>query len=248
MNFTLDFCWIKKRITSKNIFVQVQPVSIFKCSTICKTFTSDIPTAAQQTAKAQKNQLALQKAEQLASGISMFALGESKTIAVPSYQQEKSYWCGPATTKQVLGFFNGSSSSQTTYAKELGTTTDGTDFSLVDDVINKYQTKNTYIYQSFTSSDYLTWKSAMILSIDWGNPAVLDLKITSANMPLYPRTVEGHILNTSGYNVISENDKKLRLTDPFDEGGRGVTLGNVWHPFDGVWGANQAHFRKAILW
>jgi len=231
------------------VLTMVSPTAIFASGTGDKAaFTSDQPTAAQIAAKALKNQAAQQKAQQFASGISTFALGESKTIAVPSYEQQTSYWCGPATTKQVLGFFNGTSSTQQTYATELGTTTDGTDFSLVDNVINNHQTDNTYAYQSFTSSEYLTWKSAMILSIDWDHPAVLDLKITSANMPLYPRTVEGHILNTSGYNVIKESDKKLRLTDPFDEGDRGVTLGNVWHPFDGVWNANQAHFRKAVLW
>lgn len=72
------------------ILTLVSPTTIFAAGTGDNpTFTSDIPTAAQQTAKAQKSQLALQKAEQLASGISMFALGESKTIAVPSYQQEK---------------------------------------------------------------------------------------------------------------------------------------------------------------
>lgn len=241
---------ILKVITATSlVLTMVSPTMIFAAGTgDDPTFTSDHPTAAQQAVKAQKDQLAQQKAQQLASGISTFGLGELKTIAVPSFEQETDYWCGPATTKQVLGYFNGTSSSQQTYATELGTSKAGTNFSLVDDVINDHQTDNTYVYREFTASEYGTWKSAMILSIDWGNPAVLDLKITSANMPLYPRTVEGHILNTSGYNAINENDMKIRLTDPFDEGNRGVTLGNVWHPFDGVWNANQAHFRKAILW
>ncbi|WP_169088569.1 C39 family peptidase [Paenibacillus sp. PL91] len=242
---------LKVLSTTALMFALVAPTAIFASGTgDLQKSTADVKSAKQKTALTQKMAAVAeyQKQKQQSGGIGTMALGESKTIAVPSYKQEKNYWCGPATVKQVLHFFNGSSSSQTTYATKLGTTLDGTDFSLVDNVLNDNQTDNTYVYSSYTSSDYTTWKTAMILSIDWGNPAALDLKITSAAMPLYTSTVEGHILNSSGYDVISESNKKLRLTDPFDQGGRGVTIGNVWHPFDGVWQANQAHFRKAIIW
>jgi|GEM_PF-566087 len=214
--------------------------------------TADQPTAAQKQALQQKMKLVKEHEAKLAAkeagGVVIMSDGESKTISVPSYQQEKNYWCGPATVKQILGAVNGSSETQTYYAGKLGTTTDGTDFSLVDNVLNDHQDTNNYVYRDFTSSEYATWKSVMILTIDWGYPAALDLKITPQNMPLYTTTVEGHILNNSGYNLLDSTNKKIRLTDPFDQGGRGVTLGNVWHPFDGVWAANQAHFRKAVIW
>ena len=71
------------------------------------------------------------------------------------------------------------------------------------------------------------------------------MKITPDDMPKYTSTVEGHILNTSGYDW---EDWEIRVTDPFDQGNRGVTIGNTWHPADGVWSANQAHFRKAMIW
>lgn len=88
----------------------------------------------------------------------------------------------------------------------------------------------------------------MILPIDWGYPAVLDLKITPQTLPNYTSTVAGHILNTSGYDTRNEDNYRLRLTDPYDQGKRGATLGNKWYDMEKVWQANQAHFRKAIIW
>jgi hypothetical protein len=64
-------------------------------------------------------------------------------------------------------------------------------------------------------------------------------------MPKYTSYVAGHILNTSGYDY---QDSTIRLTDPFDQGNRGVTIGNTWHPHEGVYQANLDHFRQAIIW
>lgn len=239
--------------TTTLMLTLLAPTTIFAAGTgDSPAFTADKPTAAQKAAQSEKLKLVMNHAAQLAareaSGITTLDDGQKTTISVPSYKQETNYWCGPATVKQTLGSINGSSESQTYYAKKLGTTTDGTDFSLVDDVLNNHQTRTNYSYRSFGSDEYATWKSVMIMTVDWGYPAILDLKITPQNMPLYTSTVEGHILNTSGYDLVNSSSKKIRLTDPFDQGGRGVTLGNVWHPFDGVWAANQAHFRKAVIW
>jgi len=135
--------------------------------------TPDIPTDKQVKAKEEKKKLAEEYAENLktrnSGGVSTMALGELKTISVTGFEQERNYWCGPATTKQVLHFLNGSSQTQTYYAGKLGTTTDGTDFSLIDDVLNNHQTKNTYVYSDYDSTEFLSWKTAMILSIDWGS-------------------------------------------------------------------------------
>lgn len=209
-------------------------------------WTMDKPTAAQQVAYNQKMGAAMAFA-QSRDAFSIMADGELKTVGVTPFKQETNYWCGPATTKQVLHYLNGSSKTQTYYAKELGTTRDGTDFSLVDDVLNDHQSEVTYVYSSFTGYD--AWVYAMMYSVDSYHPAVLDLKIDPSYMPKYTSGVEGHILNNSGYDWRSTTKtKQLRLTDPFDQGGRGVTHGNVWHPMDGVWKANQAHFRKAVIW
>jgi Peptidase_C39 like family len=173
--------------------------------------------------------------------------GTYKAISVPSFEQETSFWCGPATTKQVLHYLNGSSSSQSTYATGLGTKEAGTDFSIIDDYLNTKQSKNYYIYSSGYS--YGTWSDKIHYSLTKSTPApvLLDLEIYPSYMPKYTTHIEGHILNVSGedsrYSPVT-----IRLTDPYDQGNRGVTLGNVWHPHKGVYDANMAHFRQAILW
>lgn len=171
--------------------------------------------------------------------------GKYKTIGVPSFKQETNYWCGPATTKQVLHFLNGSSSSQSYYAGQLGTTSQGTTFPYVADVLNKFQSKNTYYYKSIV--DYSTWSWRVQYNTDNNYPTVLDLEIYPSYMPKYTTHIEGHILNVSGYDT-RYSPLQIRLTDPFDQGNRGVTLGNVWHPHKGVFDANWAHSRQSMIW
>ncbi|TVX86794.1 C39 family peptidase [Paenibacillus agilis] len=239
--------------TAALMFTLLGPSTIFSAGTGDNPlFTPDKPTAAQKAAEAYKMQLVEEHKVKLAakdaSIVSPMKDTEKRTITVSAFKQETNYWCGPATVKQMLHSFNNSSNSQTYYAQKLGTTTDGTDFSLIDNVLNSHQSKHNYTYRDFAAHEYETWKSIVILTTDWGYPTALDLRITSKNMPLYTATVEGHILNTSGYDLVNANKKQIRLTDPFDQGQRGVTFGNVWHPFDGVWNANQDHFRKAVIW
>ncbi|WP_059171973.1 C39 family peptidase [Bacillus sp. FJAT-27445] len=202
------------------------------------SLTEDIKTPEQERVFAEKEEATKPKFSTLS-----LPDGTYKVLSVPSYQQETSYWCGPATVKQVLQYLTGTSKTQSNYASELGTTRDGTDFTRIDDILNKYQNMNTYVYASI--GDYASWTSKTNYGIQNNYPAVLDLKITSQYMPKYTTPVEGHILNVSGYDSRT-SPVQMRLTDPFDQGGRGVTLGNVWHPHRGVYDANNAHFRQAL--
>nr|WP_246329097.1 C39 family peptidase [Brevibacillus halotolerans] len=99
------------------------------------------------------------------------------TIGIKGFEQETSYWCGPATVKQVLHYINGSSKSQKSYAKELGTTTDGTDFSLIDDVLNDNQSKNKYVYTTHDSDQKYKFLDKIEYGIEHDYPVVLDLSI-----------------------------------------------------------------------
>ncbi|MGF9977338.1 C39 family peptidase [Viridibacillus arvi] len=213
-------------------------------------FTEDVKTPEQLVQLAEKEKALEQwvSGNETEDGIAPYALDEGfyKLLAVPSYKQETSYWCGPATTKQVLSFINGSAGTQTTIAKDLGTTTAGTDFSKIDDYLNDKQNRNTYVYSDGLS--YADWTYRLEYGLSKNYPVVLDLKITSSYMPKYTASVEGHILNVSGVDTKTSSSAQVRLTDPFDQGNRGVTLGNVWHPYSGVYNANKAHFRQAILW
>lgn len=174
--------------------------------------------------------------------------GYYKVLSVPSYEQQTSYWCGPATVKQVLGFLNGTSSTQAIYASALGTTENGTVFNNIDTALNKYQTKN--VYANVSIGDYASWSGKVKYSLDKNLPPLLDLRISPSYMPKYTRAIDGHILNVSGVDSrqISSSEVLVRLTDPFDQDGRGVTLGNIWHPHKGVYNSNNAHPIKSIIY
>jgi hypothetical protein len=213
-------------------------------------FTKDVPTETQKSAIIDKERAVKEWKEERntqSSEITPMSLpdGYYKTIAVPSFEQQTSYWCGPATTKQVLHYLNGSSSSQSTIASGLGTTTAGTDFSLVDNYLNSKQSKNYYVYSS--SLSYGTWSDHVNYGLDHNYPVVLDLEIYPSYMPKYTTHIAGHILNVSGADSRF-SPAQIRLTDPYDQGNRGVTLGNVWHSHKGVYDANMDHFRQASLW
>ncbi|TVX88093.1 C39 family peptidase [Paenibacillus agilis] len=215
------------------------------------TPTLDVPTKEQilekQRSKKLEEEYSSNIKARMSNSVGPLANGETRTISVTHFKQETGYWCGPATVKQVLHFLNGSSKTQGDYAKELGTTTAGTDFSLIDDILNKHIKTGLYTYQTYAADRFIAWQSRMILSVDFEKPAVLDLKITPKELPNYTRNISGHILNVSGYDARDMNKAKIRLTDPFDEGGRGQTIGNKWYDMSGVWKANQAHFRKAAI-
>ena len=65
-----------------------------------------------------------------------------QTLNVPTFQQETSYWCGPACIKQSIHYINGSSASQSTYASSMGTSSSiGTYVYKMVDELNKRQSK-----------------------------------------------------------------------------------------------------------
>jgi hypothetical protein len=242
-------------IATSLIAALVLPTTIFAKGTgDDPRHTKDVKTEKQKKAEKEKEKLTkgyaslkIQHAKNKQSGdVSTQGIGDTyNTISVDYFEQETNYYCGPATVKQVLEFINGDSESQDEYADMLGTNEEGTDFSKIDDVLNDEQDENTYVYRDFDSDEKDSWLDKIIWGIDNEYPTVLDLEIDPDYMPKYKTHIEGHILNTSGYDL---EDWELRLTDPFDQGNRGVTIGNTWHPLDGVWEANQEHFRKAIIW
>lgn len=212
------------------------------------TPTTDIPSLKQQQILPQKLQALEAYKNKVQGKYNTLAMGDLKTVGVTPFKQETSYWCGPATTKQVIHYLNGKSESQSYYAKKLGTTSGekgGTDFTVVDDVLNSLQSKYTYSYS--TSDTKESWTYSIMYATDNYRPAVLDLKIRPKDLPNYRTGVKGHILNVSGYDFRS-NTPRVRLTDPFDQGNRGETFGNKWYKLDGVYDANQNHFRQAIIW
>ena len=156
-------------------------------------------------------------------------------INVTCYEQETNYWCGPATVKQVVKWITGTERAQSVYAQALGTTTAGTDMTRIPGVLNDYIDEQHYVYASIGTQSQ--WFSKIQSSVYYGRPAVLDLNTNDIDSFDYDSS--GHFVNVSGYNVI---DNTVRITDPYE--GRG----NVVHPADSLYEANNNHFRQAMIW
>nr|WP_258074456.1 C39 family peptidase [Brevibacillus laterosporus] len=112
------------------------------------------------------------------------------TIGVKVFEQETNYWCGPATVKQVLHYINGNSKSQKSYAKKLGTTTDGTDFSVIDNVLNDNQNKNKYVYTTHDFDQKYKFLDKIEYGVEHDYPVVIDLSIRPEYMPTYKKAVK----------------------------------------------------------
>lgn len=90
-------------------------------------------------------------------------------LAGPWFKQQNGYYCGPATVKQVLHYINNVSSTQDTYASELGTTSAGTDMTGIPGVLNSHISGYEYNYYDIgTAATYLYgannahWRKAII--------------------------------------------------------------------------------------
>ena len=169
----------------------------------------------------------------------------SYTLDVPTFQQEKNYYCGPATVKQTIHFLNGSSNSQSFYAGEndlnnsnkLGTTSNGTDMTRIAPVL-RYYTGADYNYVSIGT--YNNWCEQIIGALSTGLPPIID--INTKNVSAWPYSTSGHFLNISGYSS-NPYTISVRVTDPFEKG-----LGNHWYSGTVVYQANNNHFRQAMIW
>lgn len=168
-----------------------------------------------------------------------------RTCKVPVFEQINGYYCGPATLKQVIHFINGSSLSQSQYATKLGTTTAGTDMTVIRTVLNEEISGLSYKYYTFSSFD--SWFIRVRASIDYNFPAILD--IDTRHVSAFPYNSSGHYVNVSGYDVYRdmqgpEYDTHLvRITDPWGPG-----LGNRWYESNDLYTANSNHWRSAIIW
>lgn len=167
------------------------------------------------------------------------SLPEYYVIPVQCFPQENEFYCGPATTKQVLHYINGTSLSQDDYADALSTTTAGTDMTVIQDVLNANQTKKTYTYAYIGTQG--NWELMVKHSTYWGTPAVIDINTSNYEKEFFYNST-GHFVNISGYNY-STPDHEVRITDP-----NGDHAGNNWYSSDVLYGANYNHFRQAILW
>lgn len=176
----------------------------------------------------------------------MIIEGACTYLWTPSHKQERSYWCGPATCQIVTDYF-GPLYSQSTFAKYLGTTSSGTDFSRVDDCLRFYTARSYWYYSTVD-----TWNEfcgACEYGLDGkSQPVVADVKIDGSVWPNYRYNHAGHILPIEAFDW-RPSTYIVRVNDPYDETsiGGGSTYGHVTYPAWVVYNGVLNHFRQAMI-
>lgn len=145
----------------------------------------------------------------------------SRTLNVPTYQQETNYWCGPASIKETLQFLNGSSLSQSQYASNMQTnSSDGTIVWKLTNELNNNQSKHTYIYEDVSSvSRFNAILIADILDSDVGVPFILHA--LTGSLYMYNGNVLHHYLVVNGGN---QSTQKVTYVDSW-----GLIMEEVQH-------------------
>jgi len=164
----------------------------------------------------------------------------------PTHLQERGYWCGPASVQTVDDYW-GATASQTTIAARLGTTTNGTDFSLVDDALRYYSGKP-YVYAGPLASG-----TEVLSRIEYGldvrkNPMIGDFSVP-ATWPNYVYAHSGHIIPIEAFDWRYGT---VRLNDPYDEAdwmsGGGNTGGHKTYAKGLIASAVYNHWRRAVVY
>lgn len=146
----------------------------------------------------------------------------SRILDIPTYQQERYYWCGPANIKQVIQYMTGSSDSQSTYASSMGTnSSDGTYVYKMANELNKRQSIHTYTYTQMSSSSKQTLANNIVFSTDFGRPCIFHSR--TQYLYMYNGNSLGHYLTCRGYNFSGFSTASI-------EDGEYSTLSNTVAP------------------
>jgi hypothetical protein len=168
-----------------------------------------------------------------------------RLLNTPSHKQERSYWCGPATVQVIVDWF-GTAPSQTSIASYLGTTSNGTSFSKVDDGLRHYTGRTYYYYGSLSGSRFNSRVCDTIGNHGW--PLAADVSIDADVWPNYNYDHAGHIIPIEGFDWRSNT---IRINDVYDEAasrsGGGNTYGHTTYSRDVIWAGVYAHPQRAVV-
>jgi len=182
-------------------------------------------------------------------GVSAQAITEAayQYFYTPTHAQERSYWCGPATTQTIDDYW-GATTSQSVIASQLGTTTSGTVFTLIDNVLSQ-----------LTGVPYVVsppcWSSGDVYSrIQYGllarrHPAAADVTILGGLWDNYVYDHAGHIIPIEAFDWRTMT---IRINDPYNEAsyraGGGATLGHRTYPAAQVADGVTRHWQKTLVY
>ncbi len=133
-------------------------------------------------------------------------------ISIPGsftmYQQEKDMYCVPACAKSMVQYLKGSSDSQDTIAKAMGTTTNGTARSKIAPYLNSQQSKEYYVYVSEPTPTAIRDNLYHII-VTKKAPASISIAGTTTSDWYY--TTGGHHLVV---NAIYSDKSIIQVADP----------------------------------
>lgn len=164
-----------------------------------------------------------------------------KNINIPVYKQTTGSYCAPATVKEVVQYHKGSSSAQDTYAKLLGTTSNGTDMTRVAPVL-KSKTGKKYVMAEIKSKSL--WIDRVRINMGQTKMAVvLDIKASTSN---WKYSTKGHFLAISGAKTNGTNagTTHVRLSDPHPK----MNGSRYTETVNRAYAVNKAHSRHSLIW
>jgi len=165
----------------------------------------------------------------------------------PNYQQEASYYCGPATIKQAVQYINGSSASQGTYASSMGTNGyDGTYVYKMASQMNYRQSAHTYAYQYIGNGASSSVWSAIVNNI-WNNKPTI-LHASTSSLYMYNGVSLGHYITAIGYMGLdfADSNKQILYIDTWSANyGRGTTLGQH---YDSMYNVASTVYNRYLIY
>lgn len=155
---------------------------------------------------------------------------------VPHILQEQSNWCGPATLKQTLHYFNGTAPEQNVLAAEMirnGITTD----TMMCNKLNEYQNQRTYVKADVPSEAALV--NLLAEGLKTYEAPVIAIVDTNARPNDFTYTAQ-HFLNVTG---ISTAKKSAYLIDP---GTNEDGYATRWYETEKLYKIIEAHISEII--
>lgn len=164
--------------------------------------------------------------------------GVIANLKVKHVKQSNGYYCGPATTAQTVNYLTKKSYSQSTMAKALGTTKDGTAMGNIPGVVNKYVGKKI----NYTKRDigkYGDFCTSLYTALSKNRPVILDIKADKGSGWAF--TTKGHFCNVSGVEYSSRGSF-VSVVDPNSKNSVDRYTAKV------VYNVTNAHWNHAFIW
>lgn len=171
-------------------------------------------------AKIEQYKQMMKEHEDILNGNYPTPYASQRVLGVPFYEQSEKNYCGPATVRQIYAYLNNTSypPSQSVIAKEMKTTSDGTDQQAIIDYLNAHCPAT---YVTLWKNGVYTSPSGLfnlvISDINSSKPTVAH--ITGATTSNWRYATSGHYLCFEGYvDDTSTNGHVIHVVDPWLKG------------------------------